>query len=62
MVSTLSSRPSVIGFDSRMGCRNVVWYAGTSKVKHEIILSLLQNLALQLGLGQQCQSEGIAIT
>ena len=25
-------------------------------------LFLLQNLALQLGLGQQCQSEGIAIT
>ena len=28
---------------------------------HEAIFFLLQNLALQLGLGQGCQPEGIAI-
>ena len=37
MVSMHSSRPSVTGFDSRMGCTNVIRYAGASKMKHVII-------------------------
>ena len=36
--------------------------AGIGKEMHEAFFFLLQNLALQLGLGQGCQPEGIAIT
>ena len=36
-------------------------YAGTEKEMHEAIFFLLENPALQLGLGQLCQPEGIAI-
>ena len=53
---------SASGFDSRLGYECVMQYAGTGKKTHEAIFFLLQNLALQLGLGQRCQPEGIAVT
>ena len=64
MVIMLSYQPSAPGFDSRLGTGSecVMQYAGTGKEMHEAIFFLLQNLALQLGLGQRCQPEGIAIT
>ena len=59
----LSYQPSTPGFDSQLGSECVMHeYAGTAKEMHEAIFFLLQNLALQLGLGQECQPEGIAIT
>ena len=62
VVSILSNQPSAIRFDSRMGSACEIQYAGTGKEMHEALFDLLQNLALQLGLGQGCQPEGIAIT
>ena len=61
MVMILSSQPSTPGFDSRLRGACVIQYAGTGKEMHETIFFLLQNLALQLGLRQGCQPEGIAI-
>ena len=58
----LGYQPSAPGFDSRLGSEHVMQYAGTGKEMHEAIFFLLQNLALQLGLGQGYQPEGIAIT
>ena len=58
----LSYQPSAPGFDLRLGCEGVMQYAGTGKEMHEAVFFLLQNLALQLGLGQRCQPEGIGIT
>ena len=62
VVIMLSYQPFAPGFDSRLGSEHVMQYAGTGKEMHEAIFFLLQNLALQLGLGQGCQPEGIAIT
>ena len=61
VVSTLCSCPSALGFDLRMGCGSV---SVCRNMEGEIpsYLLLLQNLVLQLGLGQRCQPEGIAIT
>ena len=42
---------------SAPGSERVMQYAGTGKKMHEAIFFLLQNLALQLGLGQGCQPE-----
>ena len=58
----LSYQPSAPGFDLQLGSECVMQYAGNWKEMHEAIFFLLQNLALQLGLGQGCQPEGIAIT
>ena len=33
-------------------------FAGTGKDMHGVIIFLLENLALQLRLGQRCQPEG----
>ena len=55
----LNSQPSAPAFDSRLGCTCVIQHAGTWKAMNK---SILLNLALQLGLGQRCQPEGIAIT
>ena len=62
MVVMLSYQPSAPGFNSQLGSECVMQYAGTVKEMHEPIFFLLQNLALQLGLGHGCQPEGIAIT
>ena len=62
LVIMLSYQPSARGFDLRLCSECVMQCAGTGKEMYEAILFLLQNLALQLGLGQGCQPEGIAIT
>ena len=62
VVIMLSYQPSAPGFDSQLGSECVMQCAGTGKDVHEVIFFLLQNLALQLGLGLGCQAEGIAIT
>ena len=62
VVIMCSYQPSAPGFNSWLGSECVMQYAGTGKEMHEAIFFLLQNLTLQLGLGQGCQSEGIAIT
>ena len=62
VVIMLRYQPSAPGFDLRLGSECVSQYAGAGKEMHEAIFFLLQNLALQLGLGQGCQPEGIAIT
>ena len=62
VVIRLSYQPSAPGFDLRLGCEGVMQYAETGKEMHEAVFFLLQNLALQLGLGQRCQPEGIGIT
>ena len=61
VVGMLNYQPSAPGFNSWMGSECVMQYAGTRKEMHKAIFFLLQNLALQLGLGQECQPEGIAI-
>ena len=60
----LSYQPSTPGFDSQMGSECLMQYAGAGNEMHEVIFFffLLQNLELQLGSGQGCQPEGIAIT
>ena len=62
VVIMLSYQPSAPRFNSRLGSKCVMQYAGTGKEMYEAIFFLLQNLAVHLGLGQQCQPEGIAIT
>ena len=62
VVIMLSYQPSAPGFDLQLGSECVMQYAGNWKEMHEAIFFLLQNLALQLGLGQGCQPEGIVIT
>ena len=52
VVIMLSFQPSAPGFDSWLGSECVMQYAGTGKEMHEAIFFLLQNLVLQLGLGQ----------
>ena len=61
VVIMLSYQPSTPGFNLRLGSDCVMQYAGTGKEMHKAIFFLLQNLALQLGLEQGCQPEGIAI-
>ena len=51
--------PTIIpGFDSHLGCDCEEWkkkdYKKGGENMHVAIFFLLQNLALQLGLGQQC--------
>ena len=58
----LSYQPFALGFESELGSECMMQYVGTGKKVLEGIFFLLQNLALQLGLGQGCQPEGIAIT
>ena len=62
VVIMLSYQPSAPGFDLRLGSECMMQYEGTGKEMHKAIFFLLQNLALQLGLGQGCQPEEIAIT
>ena len=62
VVIMLSYQPSAPRFDSWLRSEYVTQYAGTGKEIHVAIFFQLQNLALQLGLGQGCQPEGIAIT
>ena len=49
----LGSNPTING-RAVTGCECVMQYAGTGKEMHEANLFLLQNLALQLGLGLRC--------
>ena len=57
VVIMLSFQLSALGFDSRLSSECVMQYAGTGKEMHEAFF-FVQNLALQLGLGQRCQPEG----
>ena len=58
VIIMLSYQAFAAEFNSRLGSECVMQYAGTGKEMHEAIFFLLQNLALQLGLGQGCQPEG----
>ena len=58
VVIVLSYHTSARGLDSWLGCECAMQYAGTGKEMYKAIFFLLQNLALQLGLGQRCQPEG----
>ena len=60
--SILNCQPSALGFESRMDSDFVMQYEGIGKEVLRAPFVLLQNLALQLGLGQGCQPEGITIT
>ena len=60
--SILSCQPSSLGLESRMDSEFVMQYEGTRKEMLRAPFFLLQYLALQLGLGQGCQPEGITIT
>ena len=62
MVMTLSSQPSTPGFHSRLELCEVITVCRNLEIDAQSYLFLLENLALQLGLGQRCQPEGIAIT
>ena len=62
VIIMLRYQPPHSGSISLLGCKCVMQYTETGKDMHKAIFFLLQNLALQLGLGQRCQPEGIAIT
>ena len=62
VVSRLSSQTSAFGFDLQMDCASCDAVCRNLEGDVHSYLFLLQNLALQLGLGQRCQPEGITIT